>query len=362
MKSLSTDYQLTDVSPVALARPELARSVFLFALLVSTLMPMIFFIWIAGREPVGFSLNGLKALLLFLGTAHVPATLFFYADKDFAPIIRNNKARYIYFPILIIVLTGLFVTVATPPLLAYLFLTFWAWQAYHYGMQNVGVYAFVSLAQQAAPPNRLERLTIQLGTFCGILGTFKLLGEAFAPAYLQGLLTALFEVGRYGFAGVLLFSLYVYFRNLKNTTALKTVFFFTLVFFFLPIYLSDNINVTFLSYAVAHGIQYLVFTTVASASLKRDQTTQRRLYGNALKLVGFILLGGLLFYFGGNVNNLNAVSANAAVSFGLNFLVGAVLGATMAHFIVDADAWRLRKTAQKQYIGNRFDFIFQRRS
>jgi hypothetical protein len=301
----------------------------------------------------------MKSVLLFLGTAHVPATLFFYTDKDFASIIRNNKPRYIYVPILITVVTGILVAISGPILLAYIFLIFWTWQAYHYGRQNVGVYSFVSLTQQGAPPNRLEKLTIEMGMLCGILGTFQLLGAAVAPAYLKNIFLVLFEIGRYGFAMVLVFSLIVYFLNIKNTTPAKTIFFFTLTFFFLPIYLSNNINVTFLSYAVAHGLQYIVFTTVASASLKRDEQSRRWLYGNALKLCGFVLLGGLLFYYGGNVANLNSGSG---FSIGMNFLVGAILGATMAHFIVDADAWRLSKAPQKQYMRERFDFIFSDRT
>ena len=360
MKSVSTDYKFDGVGTNAvLPRYDLIRNAFLLALLVSTLAPLVFFVLITGREPLGYSVNGMKTVLLFLGTAHVPATLFFYTDKDFASIIRNNKLRYIYMPILVTLVTGVLVAVSGPILLAYIFLIFWTWQAYHYGRQNVGVYAFVSLTQQATAPQKLEKLTIELGMLCGILGTFQLLGAAVAPAYLKNVFLLLFEMGRYGFAVVLVFSLIVYFLNFKNTTPAKSIFFFTLTFFFLPIYLSDNINITFLSYAVAHGLQYIVFTTVASASLKRDEQSQRWLYGNALKLFGFLLLGGLLFYYGGNIANLNSGSG---FSFGMNFLVGAVLGATMAHFIIDADAWRLSKAPQKQYMRERFDFIFSFRS
>jgi hypothetical protein len=360
MKSVSTDYKFDSIGTNAvLPRYDLIRNAFLLALLVSTLAPLVFFVLITGREPLGYSVNGMKSVLLFLGTAHVPATLFFYTDKDFASIIRNNKSRYIYMPILVMLVTGVLVALSGPTLLAYLFLIFWTWQAYHYGRQNVGVYAFVSLTQQGTPPQKLEKLTIELGMLCGILGTFQLLGAAVAPAYLKNLFLLLFEIGRYGFAVVLVFSLNVYFFNFKNTTPAKSIFFFTLTFFFLPIYLSDNINITFLSYAVAHGLQYIVFTTVASASLKRDEQSRRWLYGNALKLCSFLLLGGLLFYYGGNIANLNSGSN---FSFSMNFLVGAVLGATMAHFIVDADAWRLSKAPQKQYMRERFNFIFSART
>jgi hypothetical protein len=360
MKSVSSDYQFETVTPAqVLPRRAVARNAFLLALLISTAVPMIFFIWIGAREPVSYSLAGMKTVLLFLGTAHVPATLFFYADKDFAGIIRNNKLRYVYLPILITLFAGFLVVVSNQAVLAYLFIIFWAWQAYHYGRQNVGVYAFASIAQRGQSPAQLEKLTIELGTFCGVLATFKLLGSGVAPSYLQGLFTFLFELGRYGFLVVLLMGLYVYARHYKETTLLMSVFFFTLPFFFLPIYLSDNINATFFSYAIAHGMQYIVFTAVASSSLKRDETTNHWLYGNALKLAAFILLGGLLFYFGGNVNNLNSVTSNWIVSLSINFLVGAVLGATMAHFIIDADAWRLSKAPQRRYMSDKFSFLFE---
>jgi hypothetical protein len=41
-----------------------------------------------------------------------------------------------------------------------------------------------------------------------------------------------------------------------------------------------------------------------------------------------------------------------------DFSFGAVLGATMAHFVVDADAWRLSMERQREYIMKRFSFVF----
>ena len=42
----------------------------------------------------------------------------------------------------------------------------------------------------------------------------------------------------------------------------------------------------------------------------------------------------------------------------VDFIIGAVLGATMAHFVVDAGAWRLSQTLQRVYISKRFAFVF----
>jgi hypothetical protein len=43
-----------------------------------------------------------------------------------------------------------------------------------------------------------------------------------------------------------------------------------------------------------------------------------------------------------------------------DFLFGAVLGATMSHFVIDAGAWKLSMARQRAYISKRFDFIFDK--
>ena len=68
---------------------------------------MAFFLLSSRLETSMYGFAGTRTLLLFLGTAHVPATLFFYLDKDFSEIIRRHKARYVYFPIVLTIATGL---------------------------------------------------------------------------------------------------------------------------------------------------------------------------------------------------------------------------------------------------------------
>jgi hypothetical protein len=36
-------------------------------------------------------LTAIKTIFLFLGTAHVPATLLFYTDREFSGIIQSNR-------------------------------------------------------------------------------------------------------------------------------------------------------------------------------------------------------------------------------------------------------------------------------
>src|ERR1044071_10361097 len=66
---------------------------FLVSLLIATWLPIAFFIFIAPSRGELSGFAGIKTVFLFLGTAHVPATLFFYLDKNFSGIIKKNADR-----------------------------------------------------------------------------------------------------------------------------------------------------------------------------------------------------------------------------------------------------------------------------
>jgi hypothetical protein len=359
MKDLSSTYLETGGSEAtADARGGAARQRFLFALLLSTWVPMLFFISVAHLATTSNSIYGMKSLFLFLGTAHVPATFFFYTDRNFSHIVRNHKARYLYFPLALTIGAGLIVAFSNIQTQAYLFLVFWAWQAFHYGRQNLGIYAFTSIAEGKGATRKLEKLAIDLTTVCGILGTFRVLGMGVAPEYLRPMLDALYRFGMFGYFAAIIFSLYVYAKNFERTTWLKSIFFWTLVLFFLPIYLSNDINVTFLSYAIAHGLQYIIFMGIVSLNAEQGERARALRYRNALKLAGLMILLGLLFYHTDTLKSLEFVKSSGWLVHVFDFLFGAVLGATMAHFVIDAGAWRLSKLPQREYMTKRFGFIF----
>lgn len=360
MNHLSSAHEL-DIREGAIIQDsrETARQRFLLALLLTTWVPILFFFVLAPLEQTYFSIRGMKSLFLFLGTAHVPATLFFYTDKNFSHIIRQHKARYIYFPIALTIAAGLLVAFSSITAQVYLFLVFWGWQAFHYGRQNLGIYSFTCIAEHTGAPKKLEKTAIDLATICGILGTFKILGIGVAPNYLHGALNALYEFGKFGYFVVIIFALVVYLKNFRRTTVLKSVFFWTLVLFFLPIYLSNNINVTFLSYAIAHGMQYIVFMGIVSLNTEESERVKAARYQNALKLIGLMIVLGLVFY---NVDAFRAfavVKSNPLLVRSFDFLFGAVLGVTMAHFVIDAGAWRLSKQPQREYMSERFGFVLK---
>src|SRR5260370_21156657 len=120
------------------------KRAFLLALLLSTWMPMAFFISLGQVATPSFSLNSFKTLLVFFGTAHVQATLFFYTDKPFLRLVRANKPRYVYLPLLLIVGTGLIFLLAGTLIQTYVLFFYCAWPQFRYDHTDVGVFIFVS--------------------------------------------------------------------------------------------------------------------------------------------------------------------------------------------------------------------------
>ncbi len=330
---------------------------FLISLLLGTWVPIAFFILIAPSLGQTGGLANLKAVFLFLGTAHVPATLFFYADKDFSSIRKSHRVRYLAVPILLIIATGLVFAFASFTIQAFALLIYWAWQAFHYGRQNVGIYAFASIAETGRAPKRAEKIAIDCGTVLAILGTFKVLGAAVAPAYLRVSFDILYQIGFLSFFALAVFSVAVYFKYFQDTSLFKTLFFFTSVFFFAPVFISTDNNIGFLSYAIAHGLQYIIFMSVISVNA--GDKVRPAFYKNVGVFLVFLLLVGFAFWRVNDLREIGFVKSTWAYARIADFLFGAVLGATMSHFVIDASAWRLSMAKQRSYITKRFNFVFE---
>jgi len=360
METFSPATRTLALDDVAADKRDARARWFLLALLLSTWVPLIFFVSLTRFPTMGIGVVGIRTVLLFLGTAHVPATIFFYTDKEFARIIGAHRVRFLYVPILLAIGSGLLFALSGPLITGFALLGYWGWQAFHYGRQNLGVYAFVSIAEKKKTASKLEKLSLDLATICGIMGTFKILGTPVTPAGLHGLLDLLYRLGRFGFLLVVGLSILVYVKNFKDTSPLKSIFFFTLIFFFGPLYLSENMNVAFLSYAIAHGIQYIVFMSVVSAN-SRPSGSRALPMGSVITFLVLLLVGGFIFYNAADLKTFEFIKGNALLSGAANFVFGAILGLTMAHFVVDAGAWRLSKAAPRAYMARRFGFLLNPR-
>ena len=178
-----------------------------------------------------------------------------------------------------------------------------------------------------------------------------------APSVLQPLFDALYAFGAVAFVGVLAFSAYVYVTRRGDFSWSRTAFFFTLVCFFLPMFLSDNLDVAFFSYAIAHGAQYLAFMAVISLDVGAREG-RHGVSARMTALAAFLVLLGLVGNHAADVRALAPVAGSPLLMRLIGFLAGIGLGTTVAHFVIDAGAWRLSQSSAKRYVTQRFGFLF----
>jgi hypothetical protein len=109
---------------------------------------------------------------------------------------------------------------------------------------------------------------------------------------------------------------------------------------------------------MAHGVQYILFMSVVSLNFEPHSSSKRFKIASTVKLLIITVLVGLLFYRPEDWKNVQFFAGNANLLRVADFIFGAILGATMSHFVIDAGAWRLSQTLQRAYIGKRFGFVF----
>jgi hypothetical protein len=113
--------------------------------------------------------------------------------------------------------------------------------------------------------------------------------------------------------------------------------------FYLPVFIFSDPVSAITGSATAHGLQYLVFMGTVSGS---KQTSLKSI----LTMLVIAIAGALL---------LDQASAAANWQFA-PAMKGLFVGVVMAHFVLDADIWRLRETFQRGYIRKKFYFVFDR--
>jgi hypothetical protein len=347
---------ISDILPSENARK---RLVFTLSLLLATRIPNILFIAVGMSGTSTAPVQNTKAVLLFIGAIHVPATYPLYIDRDFLRLIPANRSRYLYLPIALTIGAGVLFAFGGLVSQVCVYVMFWAWQAYHYGRQNIGVYSFAAIAQ-GWRPRQAEKRVLQMATACGVCGTFKILGMGIPSDYLHGMFDALYRAGSWAFIGVLLFSIHVFLKNRKDFSPTKTLFFFTFVLFFLPTFLWNNADGAFFSYAIGHGAQYMVFMTVLSINIGKNGD-RRDLSRSMMAVTVFMMLVGIVGYYATTLKGGDWAGGNPTSRL-LDFMVGISVGTTIAHFVIDAGAWRLSQSSTKEFVARRFAFLFENRS
>jgi hypothetical protein len=289
---------------------------------------------------------GVVAALTFVGSNfHVGASAWFYTDRSLYSHFHAHKARYLIVPGVLIV-GGAAVFQFAPPLLRSCLLAgFFSWQLWHYQKQNIGLLSFVAAGTDGVGVSPWERRALAIAAVAGIAGYFSL--NAIGLRQFDAALLVVHRIGGILYLAVPVVAGIAVAKNpalRRNPLRLACLFFGAA--FFLPTFLFDDWISATLSYAVAHGLQYLVFMGFVAARRPNP-------------VASLVMLAGLAF--------LGAIALNAAIlapgntSLGYGYaLYGAFVGVTASHFVLDAGLWRLREPFQRRYMREKFHFVFDR--
>jgi hypothetical protein len=319
------------------------KAAFFAALAAVTFLPLIAFP-VAELGAVSSTLAALPPVVVLValaGVGHVGATAYYYVDGDFRGLVREGKVRFVVLPL--VLACGLALGfVAGRALWGWLAAGFFAWQLYHYQRQNYGLLALTALSAQVGQPPRAIRVCFNLAAVAGVLGAAGpqgiiagVLPEVGArldrlDARVHALAIAIYALATLGALGAMARHR-AFFRS-----PLVTLFAVAGMAFYVPALVSRDPFVTFWSYAIAHGAQYLLLMGVLS-----NGTSRPRLNLSALAALTMALT--LVFL---------------AMTETGRYLHGAYYGLVVGHFLIDAKTWRLRESAQRAIIQQRFGFLF----
>jgi hypothetical protein len=311
-----------------------------------TVLPIVFVPFSQHVLSNGDSALGVLIVLSFIGNNfHVAASSWFFTDREMRAHFREHPKRYFIVPALLIAGCTLLFQFADKPLRGWTLAGFFAWQLWHYQKQNVGVLSFIAAGTGSGPLSAWERRTLATAAFAGILGFFNLnkigLGDWAAE------FAALHQLGAVAYLAVpVLLVIAVVKTPALGASRLRLAFLVLGASFFLPTYLFDDPMSATMGYALAHGLQYVVFMGIVSVR-------RRAPIASLMTLLGLSVLGALL------LNDAVAAPDLADLPYGLA-IYGVFVGIVMSHFVLDAGIWRLREPFQRGYMRERFAFVFNR--
>jgi hypothetical protein len=323
-----------------------AKAAFLAALAAVTFLPLIT-IPVAQLTAASSRLAALPPIVVLValaGVGHVGATAYYYVDGDFRGLVRESRSRFVVLPLALACGFALGF-VSGHALWGWLAAGFFAWQLYHYQRQNYGLLALTALSARVGQPPRAIRLSFNLAAVAGVLGAAG--PQGIIGGVLPEVAPRLDRINRLDprihalaivvYALALVGALWAVARHRAFFRApLVALFALAGLAFYVPALVSRDPFVTFWSYAIAHGAQYLLLMGVLSRGAARPRL-------NLSALAALTMALTLVFL---------------SMTTTTGFLHGAYYGLVVGHFLIDAKTWRLREPAQRAIIKQRFGFLF----
>ena len=294
----------------------------------------------AGAAP-GATLDG----LLFLGsTVHVAGTGWFYCVPEMRRHMGTRRARYVTAPLALVAGSALLAAIVPQRPFELLLLPFFGWQFLHFQRQNLALAALASTAYGSGSLRAGERCAVTTAGIAGIAGLLShpsLLRLADVPS-----LDAVFPLAAAGYALAVGNGVVQLLRRAPGhrRAAASGLYLMTLLFF-LPVFLFQSPYVAVAVLTLAHGFQYLLMMALVAGGGGGPRPV--RLVSVAV-LLGVGLTLGLVLDL---ASHLGGGGAPARAVY------GAYLGATMAHFVVDAGLWRLREGFARGFLARRLPYL-----
>lgn len=323
---------------------------FALILLIATIIPFIS-LPLLNNLSVNFSSNSstqlIGLLLLLGGTSHVASTTFFFHKKDMFKIANNHSIKFYILPLILILSYALIFQFANEVLKAYALLTYFIWQTYHYQRQNFGVITFISKATNTSSINYFEKLGMQLSVTAGIFALithYNLAENTFLVKYNE----ILYLSSKYIFYIIPFITILGLYQISKTgrfkDKLLRGSFTVITTLFFIPAILYDNPLIAVSSYALSHGLQYLIFMLYISLSEDEQISLIKRL---SFFIFYILIFGAILMLMSdgtiwGNVSGL---------------IFGIYLGIVMTHFLIDSSISKLAEELQFNLVSKAFPFI-----
>ena len=369
-----------------LTRP---KSLFALTLMLGTTIP---FVVVALQHILpGFVVVSVQEVIFFLGGIHVPLTAYLFFDPKIRTFMRHRPVALIVGPILIFAIC-FFVFLSSWQSRAageawpvvYFMLGVLAWNNWHFGKQNVGVYSFFRLAQSQPGVVSLERKLIVCGAVLGAVGIFAANDGGYLTNFINtyakndsfSLLRSVADnvssfarIGQYALLAFVVGYLAVNWRRYTWKTA--TMFFMCANFFF-PIYVAMDMPVLTAVFAcsmLSHGVQYCVFLGFHAGHYRED-SNERGVpdpKGRTGSIVMCVVLVVLAAFIGENflynkfipkdffstVVTQAAGRGDVVTPVAESFMIGILL----THFWLDSFFWRFKSPEPRQWMSKRYAFL-----
>jgi hypothetical protein len=380
--SLSASHLLTESNQAAKDRT--ARRVISWALIAVTLLPMASVLFLSARFDMEMQsssdLSGsVQALgiLLVLARGHVGMTAALYFDRGFRPVIRKHPLRFIVLPIALLTLVPVVLMLSELALRITVFFTI-AFNLWHFQKQNYGVLTLISVESSRPTPSVLQKRILDCACLFAIASYLPMqlmftMEDAWNPQVVEKLQEWLSwpTLWMAAYAGLLGLAGFDVVRRRDAFVSRNALFYFAAIALFGLLVLAPGDRTTMtLGAATAHGLQYIILIyCVSHAAGRLDEIDSPSFFGAlapgagkrkwlGAAIASAALITWALFWIGALplLENLEVQIGSRAP---IDWLAAFAATSSLAHFIIDGGAFRLREQLQRDWARNRIPLLMR---